>query len=637
MSLRYKIIAILSAIVLLNVVADNVSQRFMVSRRFEELERSEAQKDLERAVEGVQEEIDVLRGAGRRWAWWDDTYRFVQDGNESYRSSNLGPGALGSAGLHLLYICDEQGRVRWGRIEASETRDDISLRNFPREQLHLDHALILQRDTEEDGGFGGLMLTEGGPLLVASHSIRTSQGEGEPRGTLILGRFLDEELLAAIGDRLQVDLELWAFDAPDMPARERELVDQVTSSDAPVHDAVDGDWLHVYTTLPDMRRAPKLLLRGRVERDISKRGLESVRYALLSTLGTALLILFVLFRLLQRIVLRPLEKLTTHAESVGQTDDTSKKVGMEDRADEFGVLSREFDGMLAKLADSRAAHAETARLVGMSEIATGVLHNVGNVLNSVNVSANLVHKRTDGLKVGDLQKMTAILTEHADDLGTFVTEDPRGKHLLPFLTELGGALVTQKGAIVEELQTLSQGIEHIIELVRAQQSYAGKGGLFERSSIQDQVDAAVSITQQALMGREDVEIVREYEDVEPFPLDRRKVTEILVNLIQNARQAMRDSGGKERKLILRIKNSGPDMRRIEVRDNGSGITPEDMAKIFNHGFTTKDDGHGFGLHSAANAATEMKGKLWAESDGPGAGATFILELPTHPEEVRTAA
>lgn len=637
MSLRYKIIAILSAVVLLNVIADNVSQRFMVSRRFEELEASEAEKDLQRAVEGIEEAIAVLGGTARKWARWDDTYRFVTDGNDDYRSSNLGPKALENADLHLLYICDEEGRVTWGKIEASGNREQISLRNFPGEQLDKRHALILQRDKGARDGFGGLMLTEEGPLLVASHSIRNSEGEGEPRGTLIMGRFLDEDLLTAVGDRVQVDLALWPFDAPDLPERERALLDQVTSSDRPVQDAVDEDRLHVYTTLADMRMAPKLLLRGSVQREISKRGLESVRYALLSTVGTALLILFVLFRLLQRIVLRPLEKLTNHAEAVGKTDDTSKKVGMEDRDDEFGVLSREFDGMLEKLADSRAAHAETARLVGMSEIATGVLHNVGNVLNSVNVSANLVHKRTDGLNVGDLQKMTDILGEHADDLGRFVTEDPRGKHLLPFLTELGGALVAQKGAIVEELQTLSHGIEHIMELVRAQQSYAGKGGLFERSSLQDQVDAAVSITQQALMGREDVEIVREYDDVEPFPLDRRKVTEVLVNLIQNARQAMRDAGVKDRKLILRVTNNGPDLRRVEIRDNGSGIKPEDMAKIFNHGFTTKDDGHGFGLHSAANAATEMKGKLWAESEGPGSGATFILELPAQPEELRKAA
>lgn len=637
MSLRSKIILILSAIVLLNVVADNVSQRFMVSRRFEELERSEAKKDLERAVESIGEEIAYLRATGRRWARWDDTYEYVADGDEVYVRSNLGPQALDNAGVHLLYICDEDGRVVWGRIESSGERDAISLRDFPGEQLSGTHPLILQRDAERDQGFWGLMVTEQGPLLVASHSIRDSGGEAAPRGTLMLGRFLDRELLQETGARVQVDLALWALDDPTLPAREAELLDHVTSADSAVLDPVDEELLAVYTTLPDMRLAPKLLLRGKVRREITQSGFESVRYSLLSTLGTALLILVVLFRLLQRIVLRPLEQLTSHAVEVAQTDDTSKKVGLEHRADEFGVLSKEFDGMLTRLAEARAAHAETARMVGMSEIATGVLHNVGNVLNSVNVSANLVHKRTGGLKIEDLQKLTEVLSEHADDLGTFVTEDPRGKHLVPFLGELTSSLSAQKGAIVGELQTLTQGIEHIIELVRAQQSYAGKGGLFERSSLEEQVEAAVQITQQALFGNDDLEIVREYDDLESFPLDRRKVTEILVNLIQNARQAMRDAGSEHKQLVLRVTKTDADSCRVEVSDNGVGISQENMARIFNHGFTTKQDGHGFGLHSAANAATEMKGSLWAESDGLGTGATFILELPVDPEEMRAAA
>jgi signal transduction histidine kinase len=86
--------------------------------------------------------------------------------------------------------------------------------------------------------------------------------------------------------------------------------------------------------------------------------------------------------------------------------------------------------------------------------------------------------------------------------------------------------------------------------------------------------------------------------------------------------------GAPRRMVIRIAPAGTDRTRITVTDNGVGIPPENMARIFNHGFTTKKDGHGFGLHSGANAAKEMGGSLTAHSDGPGKGATFTLELPT---------
>src|SRR5262245_44766229 len=154
------------------------------------------------------------------------------------------------------------------------------------------------------------------------------------------------------------------------------------------------------------------------------------------------------------------------------------------RKDEIGQLAGEFDRMLEKLARSREQVIETARLAGMSEIATGVLHNVGNVLNSVNVAANLASTRAQELSTGDLEMLVKVLEQHQTDLSAFVGRDPRGKHLVPFLSELTRALGTQKTSLQDELRSLNQGIEHIAELVRAQQSYAGQKGVFERTSLE---------------------------------------------------------------------------------------------------------------------------------------------------------
>ena len=121
-------------------------------------------------------------------------------------------------------------------------------------------------------------------------------------------------------------------------------------------------------------------------------------------------------------------------------------------------------------------------------------------------------------------------------------------------------------------------------------------------------------------------------------VEKQKVLQILVNLMRNARDALVESGRQGPAIDL----AHPNRRRsdekkvvIEVIDNGVGIEEENLTKIFSHGFTTKRHGHGFGLHSSANAAKEMGGNLTAHSDGPGRGAVFTLELPFMPVEVLT--
>ena len=112
--------------------------------------------------------------------------------------------------------------------------------------------------------------------------------------------------------------------------------------------------------------------------------------------------------------------------------------------------------------------------------------------------------------------------------------------------------------------------------------------------------------------------------------DKHKVLQILVNLLRNAKHALEEGGGGDKRLKLRVGINGERRVKISVSDNGVGIAPEHLSRIFEHGFTTRKEGHGFGLHSGALAAREMGGSLGAHSAGPGQGATFTLEFPAQP-------
>jgi PAS domain S-box-containing protein len=280
----------------------------------------------------------------------------------------------------------------------------------------------------------------------------------------------------------------------------------------------------------------------------------------------------------------------------------------------------------AKLIELHKQLVETSRQAGMAEVATGVLHNVGNVLNSVNVSATLVIDKVRTSKVSFVPKVSGLLEEHTADLAAFLTSDPKGQKIPSYLATLGKQLLSERDLMIEELGHLRKNIEHIKEIVTLQQSFAKVSGVSETVSLAELIDDAIRMNG-ASLERHQVQLVRDYNLPIAVTIERHKVIQILINLIRNAKNACDDSGGeKGKKIILRTAKTETTVQ-IAVIDNGIGIAAENLTRIFAHGFTTRKGGHGFGLHSGALAAKELGGRLTVESAGIGKGATFTLELP----------
>jgi PAS domain S-box-containing protein len=287
----------------------------------------------------------------------------------------------------------------------------------------------------------------------------------------------------------------------------------------------------------------------------------------------------------------------------------------------------------AELEKAHVELVETSRQAGMAEVATGVLHNVGNVLNSVNVASSCIADSVRKSKASNLSRIVALLSEHETDLGAFLTDDPKGKQIPGFLGQLAERLTTEQTDTLNELAGLQKNIEHIKEIVTRQQSFAKMSGATEKLSVAHLVEDALNLNSSSL-ARHEIVVTRDFQEVPPIVVDKHKVLQILVNLMSNAKQACDASAPPEKRLTLRV-TGGNGYVRIAVTDNGNGIPAENLARIFTHGFTTKKTGHGFGLHSAALAAKEMGGSLAVRSDGPGRGATFTLELPCPIDDVGT--
>lgn len=278
---------------------------------------------------------------------------------------------------------------------------------------------------------------------------------------------------------------------------------------------------------------------------------------------------------------------------------------------------------------------DTALAAGKAEVATNILHNVGNVLTSVNVLAHLVHERLQVRSWDGLPKLAALVAEQREDLARFLTEDERGQRLPDYVQQLATHQTSLRAGLIDSVGRLLEHIEHIKRIVVLQQEHARSVSLREDTAVIDVIEDALSINQTALE-RHDIEIERDYQTTPTIHTHKHKLLQILTNLVSNAKYALIQTELTRRRIIVRMTQPTQERVCIEVIDNGCGIPPELLTRIFQHGFTTRPGGHGFGLHASVLAANELDGSLHAYSDGPGTGARFTLEIATGDESAAEA-
>jgi PAS domain S-box-containing protein len=279
-----------------------------------------------------------------------------------------------------------------------------------------------------------------------------------------------------------------------------------------------------------------------------------------------------------------------------------------------------------KMAKLQQELVDASHLAGMAEVATSVLHNVGNVLNSANVSCTLSIDTLKQSKLANLSKVTGLMDQQSGNLADFLAQDPKGRQIPGYLTSLAPVLVEEQNLMLKELRCLRDKIDHIKEIVAMQQSYAMVSGVTENLLVTQLVEDALKLNHNVLSTHR-IRVERQFEKLPQANLEKHKILQILLNLIRNAAEAMQGLDCQSRLLTLRVFRIDQGRVAIQIIDTGIGIAPENMSRIFTFGFTTRIEGHGFGLHNGANMAREMGGSLSAHSGGSGHGATFTLELP----------
>jgi signal transduction histidine kinase len=572
----------------------------------------------------------------------------VQDHNRDYEAANLLWETFVSARLNLLYIVDSAGQVVWGRSYDLETQEELHLRDFPDGTWPATHPLLVVRPAQATPAaadaaettpgapspgqpLAGPLVTEHGILLTVARPILTSVEEGPARGTLIMGRFLDQNALATLRKQVNVEFVAWSIPAADdlptapdaVPADQRDLLPLFSPQQPFVMREQSADLLQIYTVMPGILGQPVLLLRADIPREITAIGQIVLRYSLISILIVGVAVVIILSVFLRQVVTDPIDKLTAHVLAIGKTGDLSARLALR-RSDEIGMLATGFDGMVAQLAEARRRLLEQSYYSGMAEMAVGTLHNLGNALSPLVVRHDNLRRMIGEAPLDNLERASAELADEN-------TPAERRARLNRYVPAATARLIGLCRELEQGLAVTGQQMAQIEGILAEQERFSRSERVLEPVKLAAALDDALSLVRDELRQAIDLVVAAEVGAACPVLVQRTMLLQVLGNLLANAAESI-GRAGRPRGIVqvgAELETAaGRPMLHIRLADDGAGIAAGDLERIFQRGFTTKERGHGgLGLHWCANVVAGMQGRLYAESPGPGQGACFHLILP----------
>ncbi len=621
MSLQYKISALLLAVFLMFGVLIYSVQQLLILPSFLALEINDAEKDMQRVLQTIQRETAMLAQQTSDWSSWDDTYRFMADSNTEFRNANLNKQDIFDLlRIDLLYFVNDAGKIVWSVVYDRQTGEEIRLPELGDTVLPLDHPLIALNSNQKHKG---LLSTSHAPLIVAAKPSLDSDGNGPARGALVFGRFLDKSAVARIARQARVNLAFILVQNSTPDAEHSAVIRQLGSTRDTV---IRGDEREnrVYHILPDIFGKPAVLLQVTSPKLISAQGRAANRNARLALAGAAMLILLVLLIGLRRVILIPIAQLIAHADQVGRRDDLSIRLDTE-RKDELGDLAREFNHMIERLAEARKTVQEQSRQAGIAELASGVLHNIGNAITPLKVRVAKLESALRAAPTAEID-MALVELEHAN------IPDERRRDLRTFLDLGVRELSTLLKATVEQLVGVAQQVEHVQKILSDQENISRATRVLQPVVVAELVKESVELLGTEMPRSLHIELDDSLRAVDRVLGSPVALQQIVINLLKNAAESIRThaaaaQGGRIRLQAAAEDREGRAMVRLCISDNGAGVAPENLPRLFQRGFSTKARPSGQGLHWCAITATALGGKITIDSAGTGQGATVSLWLP----------
>ena len=619
MNIRTKMLSLLALLFVVLALLEIAVQKEVLMPSFAELERDDAKTSMKRISYALDMTLDGLALSATDWGNWADVYHYVEKPNAAFLNANISPIALKQLQVDALLIADLRGNLVLSSSRGLESGAELDLDVANRKTLPEDfpwrRALVAGKSEK------GLIQTNRGIMMIAAAPVLDGSGGGEAIGTVIMGRLLTPGQVKSLGARAQAALSL----VQPLPMKGvRGLGDEMVETQ---------DQTQIYRPFNDIYGRPLMKLRVDVPRKITARGERAVAYASAYLIGAAVAVLIVLMIVLNRVVLEPLARVTRHAVSIGEGADLTARLHLPG-SDEIARLAHEFDRMVARVSEGRRQLVDQSFQAGFAELAKGVLHNLGNAMTPLGVRLATLEERLRASPAADLElACSELAAEKAGaarraDLEEFLRLGCRAMAATVRDAQADVALVQRQAAIVQsalsELMRSTRN-DHIVEAVR----------------LPELVTQTLEIVPDTCRQRLIVDADESLAKVGVVRVARMVLRLILQNLIINAADAVRDAGRTQG--ILRVgaeivRESDREQLHLHCRDNGVGISEDNLQRVFEKGFSTKsrETNYGIGLHWCANAVAALGGRIWAASEGPGLGASLHLILPLAVQETPMA-
>jgi len=614
MNIRTKMISLLALLFTVLIALEITVQKQVLMPSFAELEREDAETSMRRIGYALDTTLDSLELTAADWGNWADVYQFVQAPNAAFVNANITPVAMKQLKVNAMLIVDLNGGYVLSSARSLDTGEPLDLDLVAGKSLPADFPW--RKNLMDGKSAKGLLRTNRGVMMIAAAPVLDGSGGGQPLGMVLMGRLLTPLQVQMIGSQAQASLMMLS---DHTFAGGEQIAETDTST-------------QVFKTFKDIYDRPLMSLRVEVPRRITERGHGAVTYASLYLIGAAVTVLLLLVVALNRIVLRPLARVTRHAVAVGEGTDLTGRLNLPGQ-DEVARLAREFDRMVERVADSRRQLVDQSFQAGFAELAKGVLHNLGNAMTPLGVRVSKLGDRLRDAPADDVDLAFAELSKA--DQGSARRADLE-EFLRLACRELASGVRDARNdiAVVQRQATIVQTA--LTELMRSTRN----AHVVESVRLPDLVAQTLEIVPDACRQRLVVDTDESLRKVGAVQVARTVLRLILQNLIINAADAVRDAGRDKGVLYFAaeiVRDADSEQLHLHCKDDGVGIAPDNLQRVFDKGFSTKsrDTNYGIGLHWCANAIGALGGRIWAASEGPGLGASMHLMLPLPVREGRS--
>lgn len=633
---------------------------------FLKLEQNQINQNTFRVKQAIDQALYSLGTFTTDWSHWNDAYDYIKGINPAFIPNNIDIVALVNSKINLMIYLKSSGEPVIAMAVDLDNKKFVKLPQgiekyiYPNSQLEK-HTKIASFNT-------GLMSLPSGIMLVAAAGVSNTDISEPINGTMIAGRYLSNEMLSQFSKNTNLKLSLFLPQQINKePLLKQVFATMQVDKNNSATKIMNNQMAYGYLLLTDLNNAPIGMIQVDNPRIIFKTGSDAIKFYLSVYLLSGIVLVAVIWFLLRVLILNRLEHLNKEIRTISHEKNYAKRIKLS-KNDELTSLATQFNTMMTTIQSSheqlesqvnelsiseqrleKTNHQLTteinerklaeekinilhnklilaARRAGMADIASGVLHNIGNILNSVETSVSMVREKAEKSKAAGLLNLVNLLKEHESNIDSFLTKDEKGKKIIPYLLMLSKTWSEEKDYMISEVANLDKNISHIKNVVVMQQSLSTTIAMTEEIDLIELINDALILNKTAYESAK-IELSHDYAFTDRVEVDRVKLLHILVNLIKNSIDSLLLSQNEPKILKISTRKNDQGEFIVQISDNGIGIQSDNVTKIFAYGFTTKKNGHGFGLHTSATFAQEMTGTLTATSDGPNKGASFTLTLP----------